>query len=205
MPPRNLNELYRLYASSVDSKASTAVRTMLMRGECQHLCRYLDTNGNGTGTKSAVGDYSVTPETFFIQPAAGTYYFLYRILFSVEDNGAPNAGFYGSNLTLTNGVILRSKTGAAEDTDFTDGIPIKRNAEFGRLAYDSTPQSYGIGDNFVLCRFTFDKFGGPLVLKGDDSQSLEIALNDDFSGLTGHYFMVEGQEATAANFEKYLV
>ena len=54
------------------------------------LARYLDTNGDGTGTKTAVGEYHDAgdgQEIFYIQPPAGTIYRISRMIPFVEDAG----------------------------------------------------------------------------------------------------------------------
>lgn len=153
--------------------------------------RYLDTNGDGTGTKNANGNYSSAAETFYIDgPLTIT-----RMIVSVEDTGGMQAEEYGNlGTALTNGITIDIDSGGLDNelVDLTDGEPIKTNAGWGQLCYDVDLKSWGAGDDLLVVRWTFDKSGAPIKL-GDDDR-LEITLNDDFSGLIGHYFLVQGQE-----------
>ena len=160
---------------------------------------YLDTNGDGTGTKNAVGDYSSAAELFKVTAnsadrteARTDTLRIHRMMVSIEDATAPDADGYGGGSALTNGVTI----GIYNNSDvlrvnLTDGITIKTNAEWGRLAGpDAVPQTYGTGINYVTVRWSFDKFGGPIELKG--GESLGVSLNDSFTFLTGHYFVAQG-------------
>ena len=61
------------------------------------LFRYLDTDGDGTGTKDASVDYSGSPETeLFIAPPSGKIYTINQMLISIVDTGAFDAGDYGN-------------------------------------------------------------------------------------------------------------
>jgi len=68
--------------------------------------RFLDTNGDGTGTKSATGNYAESPVSFFIQPPAGEVFRLNRMLVHIEDSGTFDSGSYGNGITLTNGITV---------------------------------------------------------------------------------------------------
>ncbi len=80
--------------------------------------------------------------------------------------------------------------------DLTDGLPIKSNAAWGRVCYDIDISTFGTGDNFVECRWTFAKSGKFLELNGQAGEWLEAYLSDDLSGLVSHTFMVQGFRAS---------
>ena len=63
----------------------------------KNISRFLDTNGNGTGTKNANGNYSGAAEIFYIQPPAGSRYQINRLIVEVEDAAGMIATEYGSS------------------------------------------------------------------------------------------------------------
>lgn len=154
------------------------------------LFRFLDTNGNGTGTKNAIGIYGSPVEEFYIQPQGGESLIINRMIVLIGDATAPAAGGYGGMSALTDGISVQVREGANLVLDLTDGLPIKTNLAWGHHCYDVEPSSYGSGINFVRVRWTFGASGKPLCLRG--TQRLCVRLSDDFSGLTEHYFMVQG-------------
>ena len=159
------------------------------------LFRYVDTDGDGTGTKNAVGNYASAAETFYIAPPATKVFYIHRLIVTITDAGAPDSGKYGNNIVLTNG-ILASVTNNSTEIDLCDGVPVKTNADWGRMCYDMKPDTFGAGNDSVTVRWTFSKSGQPLILAGDRSDQFTITLNDDFSDLIGHYFMIQGYSAT---------
>lgn len=160
----------------------------------KHLFRHLDTNGDGTGTKNAVGDYSSTPTDFKIQPAANQMFILHRMLVFIKDTTGIDADAYGNGIVLTNGINIKYSHAAGVVVDMVDGIPITVNGDWGRLCYDVELKAWGAGNEILVVRWTFDKAGEPLVLNGADGDRFVVSLNDDFSGLLAHYFMVQGQD-----------
>lgn len=160
--------------------------------------RYLDTNGIGTGTKNANGDYSTVSDIFYIQPPAGTQYEINRMIVEIEDTAGFQAEEYGNlGAALTNGITVREQNGDGTVIDLTDGIPIKTNAGWGALCYDVDLKTWGAGDEVLLVRWTFATAGNPLFLNGDSLDRLEVILNDNFTGLVEHYFLVQGIEVDA--------
>ncbi len=149
--------------------------------------RYLDTNGDGTGTKNAVLDGSVTPQT--IKYTATAFVVIYRMLILIGDSTAPAAGNYGDVATLTNGIDVEVEMNGTT-VDLLDGISIKSNLDWARQCYDVGLSSYGTGTNFITVRWTFERAGVPIPMyPGDD---LTVTINDDLTGLTDHYFQLQG-------------
>lgn len=161
----------------------------------QHIFRYLDTVGDGSGSKSAIGaGYSVgSPGIFKIQPAAGQVISLERMIVQIEDAGAPDAEKYGALSALTNGIIVRIANDAGVVKELTDGLPIKSNSHWARLCYDVSFSGFATGNDFVDVRWTFAKSGRPIVL-GDTgvNERLEVVCQDALDGLIAHTFMVQG-------------
>ena len=160
------------------------------------LFRFLDTDGDGTGTKEATGNYALAEEEFYIQPPDGESYFISRLIIEIKDAGSIDAGSYGNGITLTNGIQVQKKDGSGVIVDFTDGEPIITNADWAKFCYDVKTSEFGSGNNYVNVRWTFSKATGGLkggvFLDGSNNERFTVILNDNFSNLTGHTFMVQG-------------
>jgi hypothetical protein len=80
-------------------------------------------------------------------------------------------------------------------SDMTGGVPVKTNADWKTKMFDFDVFDIGIGDNYAVGRWTFAKAGTALRLVGrpdGTSDRLVFRLNDDFSGLVEHHFLVQG-------------
>ena len=153
--------------------------------------RYLDTNGDGTGTVHAIGDYSVAPTSFFIQPPPGQIFRIVRMLVYIEDSGSFDSGRYGNNIILVNGITVQSLIDSQPHV-LSAQLPVLINSHWNRLCYDFTVSSYGAGNETATGRWTFRKAGQSVRLIGDNNDRLEVILNDDFTGLADHTFLVQG-------------
>jgi hypothetical protein len=155
--------------------------------------RYLDTNGDGTGTKNANVNGSVTPVVFKISPPSAGKIVLARLIVEVRDTGVFSAEKYGNLATLTNGMqvgFVDDSTGELV-TDYTDGLPVKYNAGWGGLCYDVSLKTWGVGDEVLLVRWTFERAGiSPILAPGGDA--FGVRVRDDLTGLVEHYFHVQG-------------
>ncbi|MCU7840858.1 MAG: hypothetical protein KZQ94_15950 [Candidatus Thiodiazotropha sp. (ex Troendleina suluensis)] len=157
------------------------------------IYRYLDTNGDGTGTKNAVGNYTTETE-FFIAPGLAYQYGLHRMIVSIQDASGSSAAEYGNiGSALTNGIkISVIDSSDNELLDLTDGLPIKTNAEWAAACYDDTLNTWGQGNELFAIRWTFTKDSGdPLLIKPGNRFS--VVLNDDLTGLVSHKFFVRGK------------
>lgn len=156
------------------------------------LNRYLDTVGDGTGTKNARGTY-VTATDFLIKPGASESFIIESLTVIVEDVGALVAAGYGALSALTTGIGLYHIQPAPKD--YLDGILIKRHYDWLRLPYKVAPIDTtalaGVSNNQFIAELWFPE---PLVLNGKyGQQSLNVRLPaEDFSGLAAHYFKVRG-------------
>lgn len=162
--------------------------------------RHLDTVGDGTGIKNAIGDYSVVPQAFTAQPAPGEILRIVRLLVLIR---APKASFttdsYGNIGELAVGIALRVQDDNGTLVDLTNGLPIKTNGNWGHYSFDTSiyPADQGNTDTYLRVRWTFEKAGYPLRLVGDNNERLEVVLNDNFTngvgaGLVEHYFHAQG-------------
>ena len=164
--------------------------------------KHLDTNGDGTGIKNAIGDYSVTPEIFYIQPSSTEIIRVWRMMVLVSGpKGRFYTDSYGSRDMLTNGVQVRAQDDSGTLIDFTDDVTIKTNGEWGQFCYDAEVYAGTLGNlnTYLRVRWTFANSGYPLRLVGANNERLEVVLNDDFSlnngtsdPLVEQYFVVQG-------------
>ncbi len=152
---------------------------------------YLDTVGDGSGTKNAVGDYLSTAQDFKYT-ARGQGVDIERMLVMVEDGQGMRAEFYAALAQdLVNGITF--KTTDSDGTtmqDLTDGIPIKQNAQWGALCYDVAVKEWGAGNEFILVRWTFGHSGASLHLNA--GESLVAVLNDTMTAIVTQTFMIQG-------------
>jgi hypothetical protein len=139
--------------------------------------RVLDTSGAGTGTSNATGNYT-TSTRFFLKPSSTVI--LNRLIVNVEDSAVITYNLYGS-ATITNGVIIRKWTPASLIT-MTGAIT--NNFQWGRYCTVTKTTGQSVNQLQAVC-----ELDGIEVLP---SERFEVVLNDDFSGLDGHRFIVEG-------------
>jgi len=157
-----------------------------------YLCRYLDTIGDGSGTKNANGDFSVTPKTFFIQPPATQIFRISRLLINIRDTGSLDTGNYGNNITLTNGIQIKLVDDFSTLLDLTDGLPIFTNIDWNKYCFNLDISTFGAGDQYLNLRWSFFRGQTILRLKGANNERLEAQLNDNFTSLVQHFFLVQG-------------
>ena len=159
------------------------------------LFRLLDTNGDGSGTTNAIGDYDPTAEIFYIQPPAGTVYRIARMIVHAEDGPSMTAEEYGNlGSALTNGIAVRVQDDSGTIVSLTDDFLIKSNAHWAAMCFDADVKTWGVtpSNELLAVRWTFTKAGQYIRLDGDNNERLEVLLNDEFDGLVSHYFFVQG-------------
>lgn len=147
---------------------------------------------NAAGDTSAIGDYSGTASTFYLQPAAGVNYRLIRMMVHVKDTAGMDADQYGNNITLANGIQI-NLTQDGTTIDLVDTLPLKTNGAWAQLCHDAVLLEWGTGNEILTCRWTFAKSNEGFRLIGDNEDRFEIILSDDFEGLLDHTFMMEGE------------
>ncbi len=155
------------------------------------LSRFLDTNGAGTGSVEATGDYSVTPGIFKCTPAGSDLY-ITRMIVLVQDSGGFRAEGYGDQAAgITNGIGVSMWREGSQHINFTP-VTVKSNAEWGGYCYDTEVKAWGGGDDLLLVRWTFEKSGEKMRLRKVLSDELRVTLNDDMTFLVNHRFLVQG-------------
>jgi hypothetical protein len=120
------------------------------------------------------------------------------MLVLVRDAGVFSAEKYGNLAGLANGIrvgLFNDSTGAIVE-DWTDGLPVKANVDWGRMCYDVDHKGWGAGDEFIVVRWTFIRAGIACVLAANDNQdyAFGVEIRDDLTGLVEHYFQVQGYQ-----------
>ena len=164
------------------------------------LYRHLDTNGDGTGDKSAIGDYSSTPGIYYIQPGPNEIFRISRMMVLLSGKATSmKTDTYGSVPALTNGVVVRVQNDSGTIIELTDGVPLKTNGCWGRVAFDSVLyDSTSDSDSYLRVRWTFEKGGYPIRLDGSKNERLEVYLSDDMTdggstdAMQKQYFFAHG-------------
>jgi len=155
---------------------------------------YLDTNGDGTGTTNAVGDYSAAVTSFYLAPAVGEVIVLEKLIIQVADKGAFAIDGYGGLAAgvVTNGVTIQFSRLGSVVTKLTDNAPIVTNADMSRLNTDYRLIPYASSYNSSFVSFDNTSFGTSLYMVGDLQDTLEVLLHDNFTGLESHRFIAYG-------------
>jgi hypothetical protein len=161
-----------------------------------NLYRYLDTVGNGSGTKNHIAaTYAATQGIAKIAPEPGSVFKIHRMIVSLEDTSGMIAGGYGDiGSPLSEGITVKVGNRDGVKLDLTDGVPIKTNSGWGRLCYDVDIKSWGTTptNELLVVRWTFSKSGAPIVLNGRKGEYLYVTFDDDLDELISHYFLVQG-------------
>ena len=156
------------------------------------LMRFLDTVGDGTGTKQSNVNGSVTPVVYRIQPS-GAYgrMWIHTLTLTIEDTGSFNSDGYGSGAALTNGITLKLfDNNDNAILDILDGFTAKTNNNWTRITFDSDHTVKGTGPEHQSVRIRFLDNGAPLFL--DTKHYLGMTIADDLTGLDGHLMYCQG-------------
>lgn len=158
-----------------------------------HVFRYLDSDGDGGGTKNMSVNGSITPQEFKYIPVVGGHVEIHRMLVHVRDTGAFTADGFGALSVLSNGVTFCIKNSSDDSVaiDLLDGIPIKSNASWNRVCYDTRLDTHGSGDNYLAICWTFANSGTPFRIDNGE-EYISMTVNDDLSGLVEFYAQLQG-------------
>ena len=110
----------------------------------------------------------------------------------IQDTGAFDSDKYGNGIALANGIQVRVQDDSETISDMTNDLPIKTNTHWARMCYDIDLNTFGVGDEVMVVRWTFNKAGQFIRLDGSQNERLEVVLNDDFSALVDHTFLIQG-------------
>ena len=161
------------------------------------IFQFMDTVGDGSGSYQATGNYSSAVTNFKFTDLNGAGFSgraeIHRLLVKVQDVGALDADKYGNGITLTNGIVLTLRDSSDAVVYTYTAAPVKSSGDWAGLCYDVQNLAFGTGDEILAVRWTFSRAGAPIKIDCDEGYYLNLALNDDLSGLTAHTFQLQGQ------------
>jgi hypothetical protein len=114
------------------------------------------------------------------------------MLVYVQDTGSFDSGGYGNGSALANGIQIKVYRDAVEQIALTNSQPIKQNTHWAKFCFDIKISTFGSGDESLGARWTFTNGGTFIRLDGDESDSIKVEFNDDFSDLTSQTFLFQG-------------
>lgn len=150
-----------------------------------------------------IGVHQVQDSTeFFLEPGPDEIFRIARVIVTVQDGPVLAANRYGKDLVLVDGVRLAKRTDSEIIVSYTNDRPVLTNAGWAEYCFDADVKAWGPGDEFLTVRWTFTRAGQFMRLLGEredpdtgltlPAQRISIMLNDDFTGLTNHTFLVQG-------------
>lgn len=156
------------------------------------------------GTEDGEPDMAVngsTPVEYWIQPPAGEVWHINRVIVHLEDDTGKDLypENFGDLAALTNGCLFQGKKAGVVVVDFSKGLPIKSNSHLGRFSFDVSYQIGAVGGNApangaVQSRFTYEKGGQPVVLRGDEEERLSFTVRDNLSAMIELTLQAQGQK-----------
>jgi len=175
------------------------------------LTRFIDTNGDGTGSIDMAQDFSIASETFFIQPAPKTDIECGSFTFIIDDNNIESDKYGGIQGGLANGIDLRiANINFPGGISFLGGRAIKTNSDwmFFTRHVDVDPITVGSGKpSRLLIHFDLTLFmteeaelvgssRGGVSLKGHREDRIEIVINDNLTPLNAMCAVCKGMVLT---------
>lgn len=159
------------------------------------MAKFLTQENDGV-TVNANGNYSdggLGKTAFILKPKPGEVFMVARMIVSVKDTGSFDSGSYGNGVALVNGLTsFFRQDGVDVLPAFDPQFPIKTNVDWAAVCYDARPDSYGSGDEQLVARFTFTKYGKFVRLDGSTGDEFVIYCNDDMSPLVRQLFLMQG-------------
>jgi hypothetical protein len=154
----------------------------------RHVFKWLRESG---GSRDANVNGSSTP-VLFEYTSTEDHVNVTRMLVTITDAGTFDALLYGNRVVLVNGIKVEIIRDGAVHLDLLDGEEITSNTDWAAICHDFTYHDIGSGDNRATVRWTFKHSGHPLTLLTGDI--LRVTIQDDLTGLTGHYFQIQGYQ-----------
>ena len=151
------------------------------------IYKYLSTGGPDGVEMNVDGD--PTPVNFYY--IADQKCTITRFNLILVDSAMTWNDFGGVDISSGNGCLFQVEDAAGGVLlDFTDGQPLKSNADWSFLAGVDAVVTPAAGDDAMPVRFTIEKSGNQLNLQSD--QRIHFSVRDDLSGITLFRIMVQG-------------
>lgn len=154
--------------------------------------KILDTVGDGSGTNNAIGNYSGGAQSFKMTVPVGTSYTVSNLIIYLAGGTAFTNDGYGSIInSLANGWTIKIyKSGVLND--LLDGNLIKANRDLESISTSICHPTFGGLADSLVATISFSSYGMPFYIS--ESEYIEVILNDNFSGLAKHQFIVQGHK-----------
>ena len=172
----------------------SAEKAVLLGGSSQ-LFRYLDSIGNGTGTKNM----AAVADEYYLKPPASSTFIIDEINIRIDDNLIATPDTFGGIAALGGGCsldIVSQPTGKSLTPilDLLDGITLKTNSDlamFGPMEiWHDAPGST------LVCRINLRNRSAPIALFGKEYQFLRFIVADNLSALAHVYVFAIGRITT---------
>lgn len=155
------------------------------------VVRNLTDDGTGiSGVRDILGNYSVTPKDFYIQPPSDEKWIIREVGGIVNGINNANLDDYGSvSGGLINGLRFFLETDGQE-IELTASSNHKNNADLlanGNIGYDLEYISQNRIDQFRLPTLSGTD---TVVLDGSRNMKFIMRANDNFTGLIAHRFFI---------------
>lgn len=156
--------------------------------------QFLSINGDGSGEANISGDYSLDPRIFYIQPAPNEIMEIGRLVVHITDAGTlPRDEYGGLGDELSNGIDIKVTNARSDGKSILTSL-IKTNANLHHLTdmgFSLTSFIGGIESLAAVFNCTTSR-NECLILDGSQNHKIEVLVNDDFSGLVEHHFIIHG-------------
>lgn len=134
-----------------------------------------------------------TPFQFYWQSTENYDVFITKLKIFVQDLTISTPAAYGAISALTNGYSVQHLSAAnVLIEDLLGGATINTNKDVLWHANTTEYRSFTSGDEMLMAEIDFAGRGTPLVLGGDELEKFAVTVNDDFTGLVAHNFIIEG-------------
>lgn len=172
--------------------ASVQITDQLTSGDLPTTFRrFMDSIGDGTGTKSANADFTALGGARRLTPAVDQIMRVTRLTVYVQDYTI-DSGYYGGGLTLSQGITFGVYNAGGKIVDLLDTMYITQTGDYARHGFDIQLMAFQTGDEMMAASYNFLRAGFPLRLNGELGEYLRVDLADDFTALSEHTFLVEG-------------
>ena len=132
------------------------------------------------------------PRAFFYAPEDTVI--IVRVIFNMVDNGMQPTTFGGIQAGIAGGLeVTQQDTEGNVLLDFLDGVPIRRNADFSRLAGRDAEIQRSPGADHLAVRWTIGAHGTGEPLRLWRGQRFVVAVRDNLSSLDSFRVVIQGQ------------
>jgi hypothetical protein len=176
-----------------DKRLLTQIRDAIQLGPPGQIYNvHLTLDGSGVTFNAIAGASGVT-DAFMTPSLDNEILLIEEMNIEIEDAGAMGVDDYGSiNGGVSNGIRLYvcNETGAIE-YEITDPLqPITKNVDWIDYTFEHVFDEFAAGNNLFVARWVFSEFGThPIALP--PGWQMMVILQDDFSGLVKHDFLIK--------------